>query len=55
MPYDHQIYPDLPQPPDVPKPDQELEKLFLSVAGPNQEIGWMELKSLLDYNMKDGK
>lgn len=52
----HQLYPDLP---DMPKPEpkenQELENLFLRVAGSDQEIDWIELKRILDYSMKDGK
>uniref|UniRef100_A0A336LNB6 CSON015267 protein n=1 Tax=Culicoides sonorensis TaxID=179676 RepID=A0A336LNB6_CULSO len=49
---DHKLYPDLPQPPAIPKPDQELENLFMTAAGSRQEIGWMELKQILDHTMK---
>lgn len=47
-----QLYPDLPA---IPKPDQELENLFLKAAGSRQEIGWMELKQILDHSMRGGE
>lgn len=49
------MYPDLPIPSAPPKENQELENLFLKVAGSDQEIDWIELKRILDYSMKDGK
>jgi calpain len=45
---DHKPHPNLPNPFYEAKPDEELEELFLSVAGSNEEIGWIELKKLLD-------
>jgi hypothetical protein len=27
----------------------------LDIAGPEQEVGWMELKRILDHSMRDGK
>lgn len=32
-----------------------IEQLFLDIAGPGQEIGWAELKRILDHSMRDGK
>lgn len=31
------------------------EQLFIDLAGPEQEIGWMELKRILDHSMRDGE
>ncbi|CAO1383373.1 unnamed protein product [Diamesa hyperborea] len=30
-----------------------IEQLFMDIAGPNQEIGWQELKRILDHSMRD--
>ena len=27
----------------------------MDIAGPDQEVGWMELKRILDHSMRDGK
>lgn len=27
----------------------------MDIAGPNQEIGWQELKRILDHSMRDGE
>lgn len=27
----------------------------MDIAGPEQEVGWMELKRILDHSMRDGK
>lgn len=32
-----------------------MERLFLDVAGVDQEVDWMELKRILDHSMRDGK
>lgn len=34
---------------------ESLLKLFKSIAGPDMEVDWMELKRILDHSMKDGK
>lgn len=33
---------------------EAIEKIFRDVAGDNMEIGWMELKRILDHMMLDG-
>lgn len=32
-----------------------IEQLFRDIAGPNEEIGWAELKRILDHSMRDGE
>lgn len=44
--------------PDIRAPTPErsaIEQLFMDIAGPEQEVGWMELKRILDHSMRDGK
>ncbi|XP_067627682.1 calpain-A [Eurosta solidaginis] len=55
-PTDDKVYPNLPNPndPQPAKPHNEsLLKLFKSIAGPDMEVDWMELKRILDHSMKD--
>ena len=40
---------------DPAKEMQTVEKLFKDAAGSNQEIGWMELKAILDGSIPPGK
>ncbi|CAD7012448.1 unnamed protein product [Ceratitis capitata] len=55
-PTDDKVLPNLPNPMD-PKPkdahNESLLKLFKSIAGPDMEVDWMELKRILDHSMKD--
>lgn len=40
----------------APTPERNaIEQLFRDIAGPEQEVGWMELKRILDHSMRDGK
>jgi hypothetical protein len=32
-----------------------MEQMFIDIAGSSQEIGWIELKRILDHSMRDGK
>jgi calpain len=44
--------------PDIRAPTPErsaIEQLFSDIAGPEQEVGWMELKRILDHSMRDGE
>lgn len=44
--------------PDIRRATPErsaIEQLFLDISGPGQEIGWVELKRILDHSMRDGK
>ncbi|XP_017468261.1 PREDICTED: calpain-A [Rhagoletis zephyria] len=55
-PTDDKVLPNFPNPID-PKPmdthNESLLKLFKSIAGPDMEVDWMELKRILDHSMKD--
>ncbi|XP_039954339.1 calpain-A isoform X2 [Bactrocera tryoni] len=55
-PTDDKVLPNLPNPMD-PRPNEghneSLLKLFKSIAGPDMEVDWMELKRILDHSMKD--
>jgi len=46
------VLPDIRQ--KTPERDA-IEQLFLDIAGPEQEVGWQELKRILDHSMRDGK
>lgn len=44
--------------PDIRQPTPErsaIEQLFNDIAGPGGEIGWAELKRILDHSMRDGE
>lgn len=50
---DSRIAGDLPNIRD-PTPERSgIEQLFMDIAGPDQEVGWMELKRILDHSMRD--
>ncbi|XP_054736946.1 calpain-A [Anastrepha obliqua] len=55
-PTDDKVSPNFPSPID-PKPtdshNESLLKLFKSIAGPDMEVDWVELKRILDHSMKD--
>ncbi|XP_055380828.1 calpain-A-like [Condylostylus longicornis] len=42
--------------PTIHDPQRDaLERLFRNIAGPDMEVGWKELKQILNYSMKDAE
>ncbi|KAL7037818.1 hypothetical protein ACKWTF_009372 [Chironomus riparius] len=50
---DSRIAGDLPNIRDPTPERSAIEQLFMDMAGPDQEVGWMELKRILDHSMRD--
>ncbi|XP_070491608.1 calpain-A isoform X2 [Chironomus tepperi] len=50
---DSRIAGDLPNIRDPTPERSAIEQLFMDIAGPDQEVGWMELKRILDHSMRD--
>lgn len=43
----------IPEPPSAP--EDPVRQFFLKLAGPDEEVDWLELKEILDYAMRSGQ
>ncbi|XP_077283023.1 calpain A isoform X3 [Arctopsyche grandis] len=48
---DDRVRHDIPEPPSAP--EDPVRQFFLKLAGPDEEVDWLELKEILDYAMRN--